>query len=84
MSKYVSITIDYTGNNPLHCCKCWGVIDSHCNVVYSKVKTLEYEDAMRELRRFERRLHKAAELSVNYLAPHLSTKNLWGWVDEDA
>lgn len=85
MNKYVSITIDYTNNTPLACFKCWGVIDPKtCNVVYSKVKRLDYTQAMRELRRFERRLHEVAELKVNYLVPHISSKTLWGWVSEDA
>lgn len=84
MSKYVSISISYSGNTPFHCTKCWGVIDDKCNVVYSKAKTLNYTDAMRELHKFERRLHKAPQLNINAYAPHICTKTLWGWVDEGA
>lgn len=83
--KYVSITIVYDGNNAIHCNKCWGAIDPmSCDVVFSKAKMLNYTDAMRELRRLERRLHKTAELDVNFRDYHLSAKTLWGWVSEGA
>ncbi len=83
--KYVSISIVYNGNNPISCSKCWGAIDpTSCNVIFSKVKALGYTDAMRELRRLERRLHKAAELDVNLFNHHLSAKTVWGWVNKGA
>ena len=83
--KYVSISIVYNGNNPIFCDKCWGAIDPmSCDVIFSKVKPLSYAQAMRELRRLERRLHKTAELDVNYRDHHLSAKTLWGWVSEGA
>lgn len=80
--KYVSINISYFNNTPVACSKCWGVIDSvSCQSVYKNAKSISYTQAMRELRKFERRLHKVAELDVNRFNPKLSSKTLWGWVE---
>lgn len=80
--KYATIIITYSGNTPIYCSKGWGTIDaitlksSNCGS-----KKLTYADAMRELRRLERRLHTVAELDVNQFNHNICTKQVWGWVE---
>lgn len=78
---YASIHITYVNSVPNFCLKCWGTIDP-VTMQSSRTgcKKLSYKQAMQELRKLERRLHKTAELDVNLFDHHICKKTIWGWV----
>lgn len=80
MEKYISISIVYHNSEPIRMTKSYIIGDEPVKLIHFN----SYAQAMRELRRLERHLHKMAELDINRYDHHLSTKTVWGWINKGA
>lgn len=73
MEKYISIDITYFDNEPVRMTKSYMIGDESVKLLHFK----SYTQAMQELRRMERRLHKVAKLDVNSYDHTICSKTLY-------
>jgi len=72
MEKYISINIVYCNNEPIRMTKAYMIGNKPVKLLHFK----SYAQAMQELRRMERRLHKAATLDINRYDYTICTKEM--------